>query len=67
MLVQEDHLMAFESRKVSEIESQNSGELFVVVHCLRMWRRCLLGSKFIVKSVNVVVSHFVTQKKLTSK
>ena len=37
-------------------------EMTVVVHCLRVWRHYLLGSRFMVKT-----SYFQTQKKLSPK
>ena len=39
----------------------------VIVHCLRMWRHYLLGSKFVVKTDNVATSYFQSQKKITPK
>ncbi|KAK2968139.1 hypothetical protein RJ640_007528 [Escallonia rubra] len=42
-------------------------ELLAVVHCLRVWRHYLLGSRFIVRTDNTAVSHFLSQSKLTSK
>ena len=62
--------MAFESRKLSEAERRYTAqekELLAVIHCLRTWRHYLLGSKFVVKTDNTVVSHFLTQPKLTPK
>ena len=42
-------------------------DLLVVIHYLRVWRNYFLGSKFIVKIDNAIVSHFLTQPKLTPK
>lgn len=70
VLLQEGHLVAYESRKLSDAEKRYTAqekELLAVVHCLRVWRHYLLGSKFIVKTDNVAVSHFLTQPKLTPK
>ncbi|KAL0448891.1 UNVERIFIED_CONTAM: Gag-Pol polyprotein [Sesamum latifolium] len=55
VLMQDDHLVAFESRKLKDIEwrySVHEKELLVVVHCLRLWRHYLLGSPFVVKTDN---------------
>ena len=62
--------MAFESPKHSKVEKQyttKENELLAVIHCLQVWRYYLLGSKFIVKTDNSIVSHFLIQPKLTSK
>ncbi|PKI58979.1 hypothetical protein CRG98_020624 [Punica granatum] len=48
VLMQDGHLIAFESRKLSDIERQytvQEKEMTAVVHCLRTWRHYLLGSK----------------------
>jgi len=42
-------------------------EMTVVIYCLRTWRQYLLGSKFVIKTDNVAISYFQTQKKLTPK
>ena len=38
-----------------------------VVHCLRTWRHYLLGAHFIVKTDNVAMTYFQSQKKLSAK
>ncbi|CAM8905253.1 unnamed protein product [Rhodiola kirilowii] len=70
VLVQEGHPIAYESRKLNETECQNTvqeKEMTVVVHCLRVWRHYLLGSRFAVKTKNVATSYFNTQNKLSPK
>ena len=70
VLVQEGHPVAYESRKLSDAERRytaQENELLAVIHCLRVWRHYLLGSKFVVKMDNSAVSHFLTQPKLTPK
>ena len=70
VLLQEGHPVAFESHKLSEAERRYTAqekELLAVIHCLRTWRHYLLGSKFLVKTDNSAVSHFLTQPKLTPK
>ena len=67
VLIQDNHSIAFESRKLSEIERQYTAhekELLAVFHFPRTWRHYLLGSKFIVRTDNTVVSYFLTQQKL---
>ncbi|KAK2968517.1 hypothetical protein RJ640_007427 [Escallonia rubra] len=70
VLMEECHPVAYESRKLNEEERRymtHEKELLVVVHCLRVWRHCLLGLSFIVRTDNTAVSHFLSQSKLTSK
>ncbi|KAE8690049.1 hypothetical protein F3Y22_tig00110929pilonHSYRG00045 [Hibiscus syriacus] len=70
VLLQDKHLVAFESRKLNETEARYTApekELLAVIHCLRIWRHYFLGSKFVVKTDNTAVSHFLTQPKLTAK
>ncbi|KAK3014684.1 hypothetical protein RJ639_009813 [Escallonia herrerae] len=67
--MQECHPVAYESRKLNKAErhyTTQEKELLTVVHCLRVWRHCLLGSSFIVQTDNIAVSHFLSQSKLTS-
>jgi hypothetical protein len=68
VLVQEGHLVAFESRKLSEAKqsySTHEKEMAAVVLCLGMWRVYLLGPKFVVKTDNLANTCFRTQKKLS--
>ena len=70
VLVQEGHPVAFESRKLNDVEKRytvQEKEMTAVVHCLRTWRHYLLGSKFVVKTDNVATSYFLSQKKLSPK
>ena len=70
LLLQGRHPIAFESRKLSETERRYTAqekELLAVIHYLRVWRHYLLGSNFVVKTDNTVISHFLTQPKLTVK
>ncbi|KAJ7961417.1 Retrotransposon protein, putative, Ty3-gypsy subclass [Quillaja saponaria] len=70
VLLQENHPVAYESHKLSQAERRYTAqekEMLGVIHCLRVWRHYLLGSKFIVKTDNTGVSHFFTQPKLTPK
>ncbi|KAL0437566.1 UNVERIFIED_CONTAM: hypothetical protein Sradi_0464500 [Sesamum radiatum] len=68
--MQDGHSVAYESKKLKDVEQHYSGhkkELLVVVHCLKLWRDYLLVSLFVVKTDNIVKSHFMTQLKLTSR
>jgi len=49
VLMQEGHPIAFESRKLNDTKRRyivQEKEITAVIHCLRTWRHCLLGSKF---------------------
>ena len=68
MLVQEKHLVAYESRKMNEAEQKCSAhekEMIVVVHCLLAWRVYLLGPKFVLLTNNVANTFFNSQNKLS--
>ncbi|KAG8368746.1 hypothetical protein BUALT_Bualt15G0078000 [Buddleja alternifolia] len=70
VLMQEGHPIAFKSRKLNETERRytvQEKEMTAIVHCLRIWRHYLLGSRFVVKTDNVATSYFQTQKKLSPK
>lgn len=70
VLVQEDHPVAFESRKLNPAEQRYSAhekEMVAVLHCLQIWRVYLLGMKFVVKTDNVANTYFKTQQKLSPK
>ncbi|PKI61275.1 hypothetical protein CRG98_018339 [Punica granatum] len=70
VLMQDGHPIAFESRKLSNVERRytvQEKEMTAVVHCLRTWRHYLLGSKFVVRTDNIATSYFQTQKKLSPK
>ncbi|KAL0374988.1 UNVERIFIED_CONTAM: Transposon Tf2-11 polyprotein [Sesamum radiatum] len=61
VLMQNGHPVAFESKKLKDVErrySVHEKELLAVVHCLR--RHYLLDSPFVVKTDNTTVSHFMT-------
>ena len=67
VLVQEGHPIAFESKKLKEVEQRYSAhekEMIAVVHCLEIWKHYLLGIKFVVVIDNVSNTYFKTQKKL---
>lgn len=70
VLIQDGHPIAYESRKLNDAERRytvQEKEMTAVVHCLRVWRHYLLGSKFVVQTDNVATSSFLTQKKLSPK
>ncbi|GJX16761.1 putative nucleotidyltransferase, ribonuclease H [Tanacetum coccineum] len=69
--VMEEPLLSLpDSRKLNETErkyTMQEKEMTVVVHCLRIWRHYLLGSRFVIKTDNITTSYFQTQKKLSPK
>ncbi|GJR65635.1 putative nucleotidyltransferase, ribonuclease H [Tanacetum coccineum] len=70
VLMQDGHPIAFESRKLNETERKytvQEKEMTEIVHCLRIWRHYLLGSRFVIKTDNIATSYFQTQKKLSPK
>ena len=70
VLVQEKHLVAYESKKLNKAEQKCSAhekKMIAVVHCLLAWHVYLLGPKFVVWIGNVANTFFNTQKKLSPK
>ena len=70
VLMQEGHPVAYESRKLNETERRypvHEKEMTAVIHCLRVWRHYLLGSRFVLRTDNIALSYFQTQKKLSPK
>ncbi|KAH0693436.1 hypothetical protein KY285_020533 [Solanum tuberosum] len=70
VLMQEGYPIAFESRKLNDVETRYSAherEMTTVVHCLWTWRHYVLGAHFVVNTGNVATTYFQSQKKLTVK
>ena len=70
VLVQKGHPVAFESRKLDEVEQRYNAhekEMTAVIHCLETWKHYLMGTRFIVVTDNVANTFFKTQKKLIAK
>nr|GEU73013.1 zinc finger, CCHC-type [Tanacetum cinerariifolium] len=70
ILMQDGHPIAFESRKLNETKRKytvQEKEMTTVIHCLRIWRHYLLGSRFVIKTNNISTSYFLTQNKLSPK
>ncbi len=70
VLVQDGRLVAFESKKLSEMERRwptHEKEMWAVVHCLKTWGH-YIGSKDVVVWINNgTLKYFATQPKLSSK
>ena len=63
VLVQEGHPIAFESRKMKETGqrySTHKKKMTAFVHCLKIWKHYLLGTKFMVVTDNVANTYFKT-------
>jgi hypothetical protein len=70
VLVQEGRSVAFESKKLSEMERRwltHEKEMWAVIHCLKTWGH-YIGSKDVMVWIdNVTLKYFATQPKLSSK
>ena len=63
MLVQEGHLVAFESRKLDVAKQRyntHEKEMTVVSHCLETWKHYLIRTRFTVVTDNVANTFFKT-------
>ncbi|GKU97925.1 hypothetical protein SLEP1_g10998 [Rubroshorea leprosula] len=70
VLMQDGHPIAFKSHKLNDTERRylvHDKEMTAIVHCLRVWRHYLLGSRFVIKTDNVAMNYFQRQKKLMPK
>ena len=70
VLLQEDHPVAFESRKLSSAENSyhtSEKEMLAVVHALRTWRCYLEGVRFKVITDHNPNTYFHTQQHLTRR
>lgn len=68
VFMQEGHPVVFESWKLKEAEQKylaHEKEILAVILCLQVWRVYLVGTKFIVKTDNMVTIYFSTKKKLS--
>ena len=57
MLLQEDYVISYESRKLKIHErnyTTHDLELAVIIHALKMWRHYLIGRKFTLMSDNII-------------
>ena len=70
VLNQEGHAVAFESRRLRDVELHASiyeKELLAVVHALSIWKHYLLGADFLIKTDHQSLRYFLTQRKLSEK
>ncbi len=70
VLVQEGKPVAFESKKLSEIERRwptHEKEMWVVIHCFKTWGHYIGSKDVVVWTDNVILKYFATHPKLSSK
>jgi hypothetical protein len=68
--VQDGRPMAFESKKLSEIEWRwptHEKEMWAIIHCLKTWGHYIGSKDAVVWTDNVTLKYFATQPKLSSK
>nr|GEX75652.1 uncharacterized protein [Tanacetum cinerariifolium] len=61
VLMPDEHPITFESQKLNETERRytvQKKEMTTIVHCLRILRHYLLGSRFVIKTDNIATSYF---------
>eukprot|EP00253_Pinus_taeda_P015939 PITA_15939 len=70
VLMQEDRVIAYESRKLKEHEQKYSAydlELAVVIHALKMWRHYLMGRKFLLLTDHHSLTSYFSQPTLNAR
>jgi hypothetical protein len=70
VLVQEGKPVAFESKKLSEMERRwptHKKEMWAVIHCLKTWGHYIGSKDVVVWTDNVTLKDFAIQPKLSSK
>ena len=68
--MQDGHPVAYESRKLQDRERRypvHEKEMTAIIHCLHVWRHCLIGKPFVVKNDNVATSYFASKPKISAK
>ena len=69
MLIQENYVMAYESRKLKEHEKNYATqdlELAAIIHALKMWQHYLIGRKFLFMSANIGLKYLFDQQNLNA-
>ena len=67
VLIQENYVVAYESRKLKEHEKNyatHNLELASILHALKMWRNYLIGRKFLLMSDNISLKYLFDQQNL---
>ena len=68
--MQNNHPIAFESRKLKPNESSYSvydKELLLVVHALDIWKHYLMGSKILIKTNQQAIKHLLNQSTILDR
>ena len=69
VLLQENHVVAYESRKLKEHEKNYAThdlELAAVIHVIKMWRNYLIGRNFLLMSDNISLKYLFDQQNLNA-
>lgn len=70
VLMQNDHPIAFESRKLKPSETNYSvydKELLAVVHALDIWKHYLMGSEVLIKTHQQAIKHLLNQSTISNR
>jgi hypothetical protein len=70
VLMQGEHPIVFESRKISQpkrLYSIYDKEMLVIMHALTKFRQYLVGSKFVVKTDHNSLKYFLKEKDLNER
>jgi hypothetical protein len=70
VLVQDERLVAFKSKKLSETKRRwptHEKEMWAVLHCFKTWGHYVGSKDVVVWTDNVTLKYFATQPKLSSK
>ena len=70
VLMQNDHPIAFESRKLKPSETNYSvydKELLAVVHALDIWKHYLMGSEVLIKTDQQAIKHLLNQSTISDR
>lgn len=70
VLMQQEHPIAFESRKLNRrehLKSSYNKEMLAIMHALAKWRKYLLGSKFSIRIDHNSLQHILEQKTLSEE
>ena len=69
-LMQNDHPLAFESRKLKPSEANYSvydKELLAAVHALDIWKHYLMGSEVLIKTDQQAIKHLLNQSTISDR
>ena len=70
VLTQEGHVIVYESRKLKTHKKNYATydlELAAIIHALRMWRRHLIGKRFLQMADNISLKYMFDQQNLNTR